>query len=295
MANEIDAALVIQFSDQLHVKAQQMQARLRPFVRIKKMSGDLWAFDGLGQVEAQELAGRVQPTTFNSIDHLRRKIRRRRFVVTLPIDSSDIRGVLLHPESEYATACIRALERVFDRVGIEAVFASVSTGRDMDTTVTYGNDGGTTVDATAGLTYNFLLEIQRVFTNNEVGTDVPEEMLALITGDEHEALMKETTLISGDFTRQFAVDKGQMTQALDYKLIKYGASVNAPLLSVSSGTRDNVFMSRRALCYGMSVDLKVDIKDRPDFVETTQVQAVIQLGAVRTEGVLTQKVQTTSN
>lgn len=295
MANEIDANLIIQFSDQLHVKAQQMQARLRPFVRIKKMSGDLWAYDGLGQVEAAEVAGRVQPTTFNSIDHLRRKIRRRRFVVTLPIDSSDVRGVLLNPEGEYATACIRALERVFDRVGIEAVFASVSTGRDMDTTVTYANDGGTTVDATAGLTYNFLLQIQRVFTNNEVGTDVPEEMLALITGDEHEALMKETTLISGDFTRQFAVDKGQMVQALDYKLIKYGASVTSPLLSVSSGTRDNVFMSRRALCYGMSVDLKVDIKDRPDFVETTQVQAIIQLGAVRTEGVLTQKVQTTSN
>ncbi len=149
----IDKAMITQFSDMLQLKSQQIKARLKPYSRMKPMKGDLFAYDGLGDVEAQEVNGRIQLTQFQDIDHLRRKIKRRRFVVTLPIDDMDERGVLINPESEYASACIRAMERVFDRVGVDALFASVETGRDFETTVTYANDGGFTVDATAGLTY----------------------------------------------------------------------------------------------------------------------------------------------
>lgn len=295
MANEIDVALVTEFNAMVHVKAQQIKSRLRGHFGIKKMSGDIWAYDGLGLVEATEVVGRVQPTVFNSIDHLRRKVRRRRFVVTLPIDASDVRGALLNPQSEYAGACVRAMERVFDRVGIEAAFASVQTGRDFETTVTAATDGVVTVDATAGLTYEKLLEIRANWTDKEVGTDMPETFLLLITADEETALMKETELISGDFSRQFVVDKGQIVRAVGMDLITYGGGVNSPLLSVASTTRDCVATTARGIAYGMSADVKLDVEKRPDYVETTQVQMTVQLGAVRTEGVLVQKVQTTSS
>lgn len=293
MANEIDNALITQFSDMVHVKAQQGKSRLRPYFPIKKMSGDIWAYDGLGLVEATEQNGRISPTVFNSIDHLRRKVSRRRFVVTLPIDSSDVRAVLTNPQNDYAGACSRAIERVFDRVGIEAAFASVSTGRLMDTTVTFASDGGLTIDATAGFTYEKMLEMKRKFTNNEVGNDVPERFVFLCTGDEEEAMMLETELTSGDFSRQYVIDKGEVTKAVGFDIIKYGASVNSPLLAVSGGVRDCIAASERGIAYGMSLDLKLQIAERNDYVETTQVQAIIQLGAVRTEGVLVQKVQTT--
>ena len=98
----IDNALVSQFSDSVHVAAQQIRARLRGAVQIKQMSGDLFAYDGLGSVEASEVIGRHQPVSFSDINHLRRKISRRRFALTLPIDASDVRGMLLNPQSEYA-------------------------------------------------------------------------------------------------------------------------------------------------------------------------------------------------
>lgn len=293
MANEIDAALITQFSDMVHVKAQQGKSRLRPYFPIKKMSGDIWAYDGLGLVEATEQNDRISPTQFNSIDHLRRKVARRRFVVTLPIDSSDVRAVLTNPQNDYAGACSRAIERVFDRVGIEAAFATVYTGRLMDNAVTFASDGGLTINATAGFTYEIMLEMKRKFTNNEVGNDVPERFVFLCTGDEEEAMMLETELTSGDFTRQYVIDKGEVTKAVGFDIIKYGASVSSPLLNVSSNTRDCIACSERGIAYGMSLDLKLQIAERPDYVETTQVQAIIQLGAVRTEGVLVQKVQTT--
>jgi hypothetical protein len=294
MANQaIDKALIIQFSAMLHHESQQIRARLRPFVRIKAMTGDLYAYDGLGDVEAREVAGRVQPTVFDDIDHLRRKIKRRRFVVTLPIDDMDVRGVLMNPQGEYASACIKAMERVFDRVGLDAVFASVETGRDFETTVTYANDGGFTVPATGGLTYDDLLTIHQNWIDADVGNDVQESMMFAITGDEHTALMKETELTSGDFSRHFVVDKGSMTSAAGLNIVKFAANARQPILPVAAGVRDCLAMTTRGLCYGLSKEMTITFKDRPDLVDVKQVQITGILGAVRTEGVLVQKVQTT--
>lgn len=294
-ASTIDRNLIIQFSDMMHLKAQQIKARLRPYVKIKPMSGDVFAYDGLGQVEAREVNGRVQLTQFDDIEHLRRKITRRRFVVTLPIDDMDVRALLLDPEGAYAEACVRAMERVFDRVGIESMFASVLTGRDFETTVTAATDGVVTVNATAGLTYEKCLEIRKNFTNNEVGTDVPEQFVFGFSGDEEDQLMKEVELISSDFSSGFAVDKGTIDRVVGMKALVYGADVANPLLSVASTTRDNFAMSTRALCYGMSKEFSIKIQDRSDYIDTKQVQIVGILGSVRTEGILIQKVQTTTS
>lgn len=291
--NEIDKALIIQFSDNVHVVAQQMKSRLRPHVKVKPMSGDVFAYDGLGAIEANEVTGRVQKRVFTDIEHLRRKIARRRFEVTLPIDDMDVRGVLLNPESEYAAAIVRAMARRFDRVGIEAAFADVKTGRDFETTVTFANDGGSTVTATSGLTYAKLLEINQNFHNNEVNNEMDEEQLFLISGDEEAALFQESELISGDFSRQFAVEKGKMIYAVGNRLVIYGASVTNPILSVASGVRSNIAMVGRGLCYGLSKEFDIKIEPRPDYVDLKQVVCSGVLGAVRTEGKLIQKVTTT--
>ena len=293
MANEIDSALITQFSDMVHVRAQQMKSRLRQYFQIRKMSGDVWAYDGLGIVEATEQNTRIAPVVFNSIEHNRRKIARRRFVVTLPLDSSDVRAVLTNPQNDYAGACTRAIERVYDRVCIECAFAAVLTGRDMTTSVTAATDGVITVDATAGLTYEKLLEIRRRFHNNEVGNDMQERFVFLCTADEEAAMMQETALINTLYTQQFVVDKGEITKAVGFDIIKYGASVTNPLFA-ASGTRACIAASERGIAVGMSLDLSLKVQERTDYVETTQIQAIIQLGAVRTEGVLVQKVNTTA-
>lgn len=291
----IDANLVTQFSDMLHVKSQQIRSRLRPHFTIKPMVGDKFAYDGLGSVEAREISGRIVRTVFDDIEHNRRQIRRRRFVVTLPIDASDVRGMLLDPQGPYAEASVRGMERVYDRVGVEAAFADVKTGRDFDTTTSFSSDGGLTVTATGGLTYEKLLEIKKNWINNEIGTDIPEKMLFLLSGDELDQLMKEVELTSGDFSKQFVVDQGEITKALGMQLIPYGADVPSPILSVSSTTRSNIAVTSRGLAYGLSKAMNVSIDDRKDYVELKQVQVIGELGAVRTEGLLAQKVTTTTS
>jgi hypothetical protein len=293
MAAQIETAQVIQFSDMVHVAAQQMKARLAGIFPVKQMKGKEYAYDGVGSVEAQELNGRFNEVNFSELQITRRKIGRRRFSLTLPIDEDDVSKVLLDQEREYNRACAMAMARVHDRIGIEAALATVYTGEDMDTAVPFASDGGQTVTATAGLTYEKLLEIIQNFIDEDVGNDMIEDFIFCIAGDEHTALMKETELTSGDFVRDFNVEKGSITNAVGMKLVKFAANATNPVLTVSGGVRSCVAMSTRGLCYAMPKQFEIKVQERTDLVQTNQVQVNWTLGAVRTEGVLVQKVTTT--
>ena len=294
MVMSIDKALITEFSALVHHEAQQMNSRLKPYSIMKQMSGDVFAYDGLGRVEAREVAGRNVPATFDDITHNRRKISRRRFVVNLPVDSSDIRGALLNVDSEYAKSCAAAMMRQYDRVIYDAAFASVLTGRDFETTVTATNDGVLTVDATAGLTYERLLDIKQNFMDNDVGIDQNESLFLTITGDEHTDLMGETELTSGDFTRQFVIEKGVITQALGMNLVPFAASVPSPIIPTVSSQRKLIAASSRGFCVGVSKEMSVNIQERNDLIETHQIQVIMEIGAVRTEGALVQQVTVTA-
>ena len=294
MGQSVDQALITEFSDLVHQEAQQMTARMKPYVNLKQMEGDVFAYDGLGRVEARELQGRYNKTEFDDIEHSRRKIRRRRFVVTLPIDASDVRGALMNPDSEYSKACVNAMSRQTDRVISDAAFADVLSGRDFENTVTFADDGGLEVDATSGMTYDTLLEIHENFINEDVGTEMDEKMFLTITGKEHTQLMNETELTSGDFTRQYAIEEGKIVKATGIDLLHYAANVPQPIFGNVGGERNLIAASSRGICMGISKEMGITIVDRDDYVETSQVQIVMEIGAVRTEGSLVQKVRVTA-
>lgn len=293
MAAQVETAQVIQFSSAVHVASQQMKARFAPMFEVKQLSGKVYAYDGVGSIEAQELNGRFNRVNFSDLQITRRKIGRRRFSLTLPFDEDDASKVLINQEREFSQACAMAMARVYDRIGIEAAGATVYTGEEMDTAVTFATDGGQTVTATGGFTYDHLLTIIQNFIDAEVGNDMLEDFILCISGDEHTALMKETELTSGDYNRQMNVEKGSMTEAVGMKLIKFAANAVNPILSVSGGVRTCLAMSTRGLCYAMPKQFEIKVQDRTDLVQTKQVQVNWTLGAVRTEGVLVQKVSTT--
>ena len=227
-----------QFSEMVHVAAQQNQSRLRASVQNKMLTGDDYAYDGIGRIVPRELESRVNPATFDDIEHNRRQLTRRDFAINLPIDEKDDLAVLLDPEREYAQACVRAMNQQIDKVIVDALFADIQTGRRFDTTETFAQDGGVTVDATAGLTYEKLLEIKENFIDANVGIDMNEGIVMGITGKEHTSLMQETELTSGDFTRQFAIERGQMINAVGMDIVLFAGSESSPVLDVTGSTRD---------------------------------------------------------
>lgn len=318
------------FLASIHNRAQQIKARLKPFIQIIPVSGKQVAYDGLGTVEAQEIVGRFPEVNFSDIEHTRRKIPRRRFAVAIPIDKKDINDIMMDPTNMYAVAIVRAMERVFDRLGIEAAFADIQSGEDFSDTVTAATDGVVSVDATTGLVYDHLLELSTNFINNDVGTDMPEKFFLAVTGDEHQALLSDyrvvqydaagktrnnvgggtlsfnaaagsenvvaSPLTSSEFTnRTGLIDDGRLVKAAGFDIIPFAANAPNPVIETLGGSDDYrrcVAASTRGIVSGMFDSLEIETQDRNDLIQTKQVVAVVMMGMLRTEGVLIQELRT---
>lgn len=291
----VDTALITQFSNLLHVNAQQMRARLMGRCQILPITGENFAYDGVGSLAAKTNNSRNPLIDPQNPDYNRRKLTTDRVLVELIVDNRDVRRMFEDPASKLVQECMFAIMRKADKIGITAAHASVLTGKDFGTTTTYAADGGQTVDATAGLTYAKLLEIKDNFKEKEVGLEMPEDLILLMTEQEESAMLNLTQLTSGDFVRDYAVEKGKIVRALGMEVILFGSGVDSPQLTVTAGTRDCAALSTRGLIYGMSKEFNVTvIENHPNYVESTYIRVLGDLGAVRTDGVRVQKVQTTS-
>jgi len=289
-----DTVQITEFNAALDVQEQQMTSRLLPYAIRKPISGDDFAYDGLTEVQAYHANGRnpdIQPV---EAAFTRRKMSRDRVVVTLLVDNKDVRGMLTDPQSQLAALCIAAVERETDRVIYDALFASVYTGRNFGTTVSAATDGLITVDATAGFTYEKLLEIRANFIDAEVGNQGVIPIAIGISGDEHTDLMSEIELTSGDYTSQYVIAKGIITQAMGMDLVAFGAGANItdPILEIDTH-RISFALAKGGVALGISLDRKVEVKDYPTKIETSIINVIKELGAVRTAGVRVQKVNLT--
>lgn len=294
MTNQVDTALAIQFADQVHTNGQQMKTRLRDKVTVTPMTTHDKTVETMDSLEAIEITSRHQKTQGQDIVHGRRRLRMREFRCTIYLDNKDEIGVLIDPERNYSAAVAKAMYRQFDRIVVEAALATVYTGRDMTTAVTAATDGVITVDATAGSTYEKLLEVGENFMDYEIGTELEEETCLLMSGEEHTDFMQENELTSGDFSREFVVEKGKITRGAGLAFTHFGGKVSNPILAVSAGNvRSCIALASDGIEVGLAKDAEVFMDIRPDLNRAKQVQAVLMLGAVRKEGARVQEYQTT--
>lgn len=291
---DISTVLISQFSDMLHVEAQQLNSRVMGRVQVVPIKGESFFYDGLNKLGARIDNTRNPLSNPSAPQFNRRKMTHNRIIAEVAIDQRDIRDMMSDPKGALATQCIAAIHREVDRQGVVSALASVYTGADGSTLVTAANDGVQTINATGGMTYEIMRQISRKFMNYDVGLENDEKLMFFGTADEHDDLLGETEFISNDYTAQMVVDNGRLMKAFGIDIILFGASVDNPILTVNTATRDCIAMSNRGLVYGLSSNIKVNvINNHPKYVETDVIQVVMDLGSVRTEGVLVQKVQTT--
>lgn len=294
MTDTISDVTARAFSEMVHHTAQQTQPRIRDWVEVRKFGkGEDYAYDSLGQVDARELDARYNKVQWTNIDWSRRKIGKRRFAVELPIDLQDADNMLLNPQGEYVRACVNAINRRFDRTVIEAAFADILTGKQFATTVSFATEGGLTVDATGGLTLAKILEGNKNFKDQEVGTETKVPLAIIYSGDEEDTLLQIQQLTSRDYTTQFGLENGALTNVCGFTPILYGGSALNPMLPVSSGTRPCMLFAKGAVCVAIAREFDVKVQPRTDYIDTDQVIITMTMGAVRTEAKLVQKLNTT--
>ena len=82
---------------------------------------------------------------------------------------------------------------------------------------------------------------------------------------------------------------------MGFDIVKYAGKAKKPMLKVDgSGNRECIAASTRGIVVGVSLAPKLSVDNRPDYYETDQIQMIVEMGAVRTEGCLVQKVKTTA-
>lgn len=292
---------IVAFDAVVQHEFQQMTSKLYPFVKVEVLNAAQQTIDGLGSIEMKEANGRYQPIVFDTINHTRRGVGRKEFAVDLPIDEKDVRVTLANQSTEYAKAIVAAAQRQVDRIISEALFAPVqmwqtdSNGVSVPTgtPLTFANDGGQTIDASAGLTYATFVDARRRFVNNDVDLET-ERLIFCGTGDEMAKLMQDDKFIDADYTNQRVVDGGVLTSANGIECKWFAADATKPVIKVnSSGDRECAIFVANGITLAINKEITITVKDRPDLRNTKQISAVLSMGAVRNKPGVVYKIETT--
>ena len=300
MANSTESTnYAIDFMDTFNDLAQEKTAKLvaSGVVSMESINGEQKAIDQVGTTKAREITGKVVKVQFDEIEHLRRALRTKRYVLTIPVDKASVQDLARDPSGKYAEQCVAAFNRLKDQIVVTAATADVFTGEDFSTTVDFATDGGRTVDATAtGLTYEKIREIKSKQTAVATGSDNGEMAVLAITESEQDDMLAETELTSGDFDRLQTIDgNGSIVKALGINIVQFASETADPTLKVSGGVRDCIAFAGDSVALGVHTEPNVEIKDISDqYYETNAVFITARMGAVRREGVRILKVQTTA-
>lgn len=296
LQDTITEAQILQFSGNVYREIAQTSARTRPFVNVVPLNAKQLMMPRLGTVELQDITGRFPDIQFSDIEWGNRALQGFRRGAAIPVDEWDVQKMLLDPKSEFVTALAQACERKFDRVVLAAFLATVYTGEHGTTPIAAAADGVVQVDATTGLDYDKLLEIDETFKSVGVGLEMPARIALYITEQEHTQLMKEGTLTSGDFSHQYVIDKGGMTRALSFELIMYGSAEagNSPMLNVTGGVRSCIAAAQGAVTVGITKQWDIKKQERNEKWHTDQILAAGVLGATRIDGKKVIEVLTTA-
>ena len=247
--------------------------------------------DFVGKVsmqKADEINTRVKETT---ISHYRRKIMSARYNAAIQVDEKAVRDMGKDPKSNYAQELVKACNREKDQVIAKAVFADVYTGEYGTDLVTFADDGGRQVDATAGLTYDTIVDIQQYQTAKATGAMHEEKSEIWVSDQEMAQLMKEEKMINNDFGGIRKIDGKQVIESLgmSFGVLPSAADDELPVLEVANGERRCFALAGTkmspAIYYAVRRNMTVQVKDNShEFVEGRQVQAIIEMGATRAEG-----------
>lgn len=288
----IDQVTIDAFSDTYFELASQTVSRTRPMVRVVPINSENVLLNRVGTIEAQDISERAPEIKPQDVKFDRRRLSTKRIGAAALWDEYDDIKTLGDPSSVLVKRMVEAVQRDVDRTIIAAATAPVLTGREGTTLVTAAADGVQEIDATDGFGYETLLAITAKLSSKEIGTETPVMKWLLISEQEEEQLMKDGTLINGDFTNRYVVDQGRIKQALDFNLVVFGSDVPNPMLQEANGERSCICLVTDAIYYGVARDARPQIKDRNDRWDTQQILCSAIHGAVRMDGPRVIKVKT---
>lgn len=283
MSNLIETAYVKQYASRVEMLVQQRGSKLASICMNQSFVGkSAQVVQQVGAVEATEILDRHADTELVDTPHAARWVKPRHFGVADMVDEEDLEKVIIDPKSPYAMSQQYALGRKFDDIIIAAAIGSNFTGAEGTTTVTAANDGVDTVVAGGvGLTVEKLREAKRNLMANEVDID-NEEIWCAITAAQHDNLLGQTQVVSGDYNKPVFSTDGKIERFFGINFR------HCERLTTSGGERQVLMWAKSGMCAATWNGIRTRVRERSDKWDNIQVASKGTFGATRTQG---QKVQ----
>lgn len=282
--------------------AQQTQPRLASRFPVQKLQTGQHYIDGLGVVSMYTDNSIYARPKYQEAGMFRRKLTVNRVLGSVLLDERQLRQNMENGQLETMIRgeLMKAANREWDRIIPTAATADVSYGNAGESTITFANDGGRTVDATGGLTIDKLIDINNAFAAKEIGLEQGSKLTLALTEQEQKQLKGQEKLINSLYPNTFAGQTGitGLTKVENMDVVTYGSSPDGyqPILPVAGGVRSCFAFADDGLIVGVFDDIQIQLFDmRAHMHDTWEIRAWFEIGAVRMFGNKVVKVTTTAS
>jgi len=291
MGSQIDVAYVDNFSENIHMLAQQKESKLMPTVRndVSTGNGGQFYFDRLGLVEANEVIGRHVDTILNDPPHSRRVIIPRDFSIASMLDDADVIRIISQGafDSKYEMAQLNGLHRKQDDLIIVAGLGdSIAIDEDRGQTVVPLPSSQKVLAGGTKLTKAKILSAKLILDNNDVGEEL--KRLAVVSPSGINDLLEDSEVVSSDFNTVKALVNGEIDTWLGFKWIK---TTRLPLLVPGGTVRRTMFYTEGAIGVALPQAINTSVDKRPDKNNGEQILSKFSQDATRIEEELFVEVQ----
>jgi hypothetical protein len=229
MSTQIETAWVQQYSANVTMLAQQMDARLPQTVTIDNLSAEVGYRDQVGAVDVVQRLSRHADTPFTEVPHARRQFTTLDWEFGEIIDKQDLQRALTNPQSSYAQAAAAAFNRRRDRTILEGIFADARTGKTGSSTVSFtsGNqipvnfvESGSAADSS--LTIAKLRRARELLLDAEAGES---DFYIVCSQRELNALLRTVEVTSSDYNTTKALVDGQVDTFMGFRFVRVPSSL----------------------------------------------------------------------
>lgn len=278
MSISIPQSYVEQFSSNVHLLSEQRTSRLRGTVMIEDVTGESFAVERVGGIDApNQITNLHGDTPLNNTPHTRRWGFIADYDVADLIDKQSRVRLLIDPDSIYTLRHAGTMGRGVDDSIIAALGGNAAQGKSGTSNIALPS-GQKIANGSTNLTISKLIEAKEKLDAAEVDDYIPRFFVA--GSSQMSALLEDDKITSSDFNTVRALVRGELNEYLGFTFVR---SERLPVGNIGANIRQCYAWAMTGVRLGVAMEPNSVASPRPDKRNSMQIYTCGSWGAVRVE------------
>jgi hypothetical protein len=272
---------VQEFNNSLDVIARNQTPKLLQTVTLDQTGAEFKYYDRLGDIGVPKKKSRYSDTEWEDPAHSRRRVQPEDYIQHIPLDHSDKLRLAISPESDYAAALVRGMNKAIDLEIVRAATGTVYAGKSGTTQVTFPASQQVAVNfvesgspTPSNLTIGKLRRARLLLDQQEAVMDGEPQFL-ILSASQMNSLLRTTEVTSADYNTVRALVNGSLDTFMGFKFVV------SQQLNKTGNNRSVLAYPKSAIKFCWLDPVKGRIAERADKDYTLQISIMASFGAVR--------------